>query len=74
MSILDTIRNIILEDKNIDLDKWSDPSYIDQGNDRTDREALAETPPVLEAIVTSPRLLALLADALKPYLNDSTDE
>ena len=74
MSILDTIRNIILEDKNIDLDKWSDPSYIDQGTDRTDREALAETPPVLEAIVTSPRLLALLADALKPYLNDSTDE
>ena len=74
MSILDTIRNIILEDKNIDLDKWSDPSYIDQGTDRTDREALAETPPVLEAIVTSPRLLALLADGLKPYLNDSTDE
>ena len=74
MSILDTIRNIILEDKNIDLDKWSDPSYIDQGTDRTDREALAETPPVLESIVSSPRLLALLADALKPYLDDEADD
>ena len=74
MSILDTIRNIILEDKNIDLDKWNDPSYIDQGTDRTDREALAETPPVLESIVSSPRLLALLPDALKPYLDDVVDD
>ena len=62
------------EDKNIDLDKWGDPSYINEGTDRTDREALAGTPPVLEAIVTSPRLLALLADALKPYWDDSADE
>jgi hypothetical protein len=74
MSILDTIRNIILEDKEIDLDAWSDPSYVDQGTDAKDREALASTPPVLEAIVSSPRLLALLADALKPYLDDVTDD
>ena len=74
MTILDTIRNIILEDKNIDLDKWGDPSYVDQGTDTTDRQALAETPPVLEAIVSSPRLLALLADALKPYLDATPDE
>lgn len=73
MSILDTIRNIILEDKNLDVNAWNDASYVDQGTDGTDREALASTPPVLEAIVSSPRLLALLADALKPYLNDSTD-
>ena len=74
MTILDTIRNIILEDKNIDLDVWSDASYTDQGTDGTDREALAFTPSVLEAIVSSPRLLALLADALKPYLDDVTDD
>lgn len=74
MSILDTIRNIILEDKNLDVDAWDDPSYVDQGTDRTDREALAITPSALEAIVSSPRLLALLADALKPYLDDVVDE
>jgi len=74
MSILDTIRNIILEDKELDLDVWSDPSYIDQGTDGTDRKALAMTPPVLEAIINSPRLLALLANALKPYLDDVADD
>ena len=74
MSILDTIRNIILEDKEIDLDAWSDPSYVDQGTDGTDRKALTMTPPVLEAIISSPRLLALLANALKPYLDDVTDD
>jgi hypothetical protein len=72
--MLDTIRNIILEDKNIDLDVWSDASYTDQGTDGADREALAFTPSVLEAIVSSPRLLALLADALKPYLDDVADD
>ena len=72
--ILDTIQNIILEDKNIDLEAWSDASYLDQGTDETDREAWTSTPPVLEAIVSSPRLLALLADALKPYLDDVADD
>jgi hypothetical protein len=74
MSILDTIRNIILEDKNLDIDAWSDASYVDQGTDGTDREALASTPPVLEAIVSSPGLLAMLADALKPHLDALADE
>ena len=74
MTILDTIRNIILEDKNIDLDAWSDASYTDQGTDGADRVALAFTPSVLEAIVNSPRLLALLADALKPHLDAIADE
>jgi hypothetical protein len=74
MSILDTIRNIILEDKNIDLDVWSDPSCVDQGTDAEDRDALALAPPVLETIIGSPRLLALLADALKPYLDTTPDE
>jgi len=72
--MLGTIRNIILEDKSVDLDIWDDPSYVDQGTDKTDREALAITPPVLEAIVNSPRLLALLADALKPHLDAIADE
>ncbi len=74
MTILDTIRNIILEDKNIDLDAWNDASYTDQGTDGTDRKALAFTPSVLEAIVNSPRLLAMLAAALKPHLDAIADE
>jgi hypothetical protein len=74
MSILDTIRNIILEDKELDVDAWSDPSYIDQGTDPTDRKSLKMTPAVLEAIVSSPRLLALLAAALKPHLDAIIDE
>ena len=73
-NILGTIRNIILEDKNIDLEAWSDPTYVDQGTDRTDRKSLQATPPVLEAIINSPRLLALLANALKPYLDDVADD
>jgi len=72
--ILDTIRNIILEDKNIDLDAWSDASYTDQGTDGIDRKSLEATAPVLEAIISSPRLLALLANALKPYLDTTTEE
>jgi hypothetical protein len=72
--ILDTIRNIILEDKNIDLDTWSDPSYVEQGTDVEDRGALTLTPPVLGAVINSPRLLSLLADALKPYLDTTPDE
>ena len=74
MSILDTIRNIILEDKEIDLDAWSDPSYVDQGTDGTDRKALTMIPPALEAIISSPRLLALLANALKPHLDTTPEE
>tara|TARA_R100000808_G_C2144541_1_gene152292 strand:+ start:2174 stop:2398 length:225 start_codon:yes stop_codon:yes gene_type:complete len=74
MTLLDTIRNIILEDKSIDLDTWRDASYVDQGTDGEDRESLALTPPVLDAIISSPRLLALLADALKPYLDTPPDE
>jgi hypothetical protein len=72
--ILDTIQNIILEDKNIDLEAWGDPAYVAQGTDRTDRKSLEVTSPVLEAIISSPRLLALLADALKPYLDTTTEE
>ena len=74
MSILDTIRNIILEDKNIDLERWGDPSSRDEGTDGTDRKAFSMTPSILESIVSSPRLLALLADALKPYLDDVADD
>ena len=72
--MLGTIRNIILEDKNIDLDTWDDPSYVEQGTDVEDREALTLTPAVLGAIINSPRLLALLADALKSYLDDEADD
>tara|TARA_Y100001963_G_scaffold52650_1_gene73781 strand:+ start:1473 stop:1697 length:225 start_codon:yes stop_codon:yes gene_type:complete len=74
MSILDTIRNIILEDKNIDLERWGNPGHRDKGTDGSDRKAFSMTPPVLESIVSSPRLLALLADALKPYLDDEADD
>ena len=72
--ILDTIKDIITEDKNLDLVEWLSPDHVDQGTDSTDRVCYRTTPPVLEAIVNSPRLLAMLAAALKPHLDAIADE
>tara|TARA_Y100000296_G_C5136146_1_gene238299 strand:+ start:485 stop:709 length:225 start_codon:yes stop_codon:yes gene_type:complete len=72
-STVNTIRNIIVEDKNIDLDAWSDPSYQLAGDGAT-RKSLEVTPAALDTIINSPRLLALLAAALKPHLDTITEE
>jgi hypothetical protein len=73
MSALNTIRNIIMEDKSIDLDAWGDPSSWLAADSAT-RKSLEVTPAVLDTIISSPRLLALLADALKPHLDTTTEE
>jgi len=72
-STLNTIRNIIVEDKSIDLDAWADPSHqpTDGG---TARKSLEVTPAALDTIISSPRLLALLAAALKSHLDTITEE
>lgn len=71
-SILNTIRGIIVEDNNIDLDAWNDPAH--QVTDDASRKSFQMTPLVLGTLVNSPGLLALLATALKPHLETTTEE
>ncbi len=71
-STVNTIRDIIAEDKGIDLETWGDPSP--PAIDNASRRSLEITPAALDTIINSPRLLALLAAALKPHLDTTTEE